>query len=484
MEAAGDAANDIAAEDAKVTARDGFEEFLRAEYNNIAQAHFQTHTSITRFFEFYLIVVGLPITIAGVILKCVGDSLSNSASTSATAGAHALNGSQRILQIVNSQFGWFPLFLSAVIAIIGLCMMAYIVNLRLDALLYARAVNGIRRYFFDRVRMGAREQGAVRVLPRSIHQPRYREWPFFGWVIVAFTCLNSLYVVGGFLIVAVWLSLSVAGLWGGLGAACLISAVTHVVVYEWLIRYREWRYLRTRIIGVDIDGVLSDHEPKFCEILKRTSDKDLTPAQITKIPVHELDVGVMRDDEYRVFNDPEYWVSLNAIAGAVNRLNELRDVFGFQLYIFTHRDWPNLKTFPKDRAIRKDLKQRWRKTAWFATANFLGVNWLRRWAMRRITKRWLKSHRIVYDRLLVEHGNVHMTYPAGVTKNRFVIAQKKQIRIFVEDDLAKAAKLSGICDIVFLLAHGYNEADEGSLPANVIRLSSWDEIFRCIRDNL
>lgn len=265
QEVGANTAEDISAEDAKATAISGCEEFLRAEYNNIAQAHLQTHTSITRFFEFYLIVVGLPITITGVILKFVGDSPSQPATTS----AQTISVYDRILQVINSPHGWLLLVLAAVVAVVGLCMMAYIVNLRLDALLYARVVNGIRKYSFDRVRLSIREQLAIRSLPRSIHQPRYREWPFFGWVSAAFTCFNSLYVVVVFLIVAVRLSLSGTWLWLELGVVSLLSTATHVAIYEWLAHYREWHYLKTRIIGVDIDGVLSDHEPKFCEVLAK-----------------------------------------------------------------------------------------------------------------------------------------------------------------------------------------------------------------------
>jgi len=483
LEAAAIATEGILAQDAKATATDGFEEFLRAEYNNIAQAHFQTHTSITRFFEFYLILVGLPITIAGVVLKCVADSPATAASP-AVGAAQTVCASQRIIQVVNSEYGWFPFFLSTVIAVVGLCMMAYIVNLRLDALLYARVVNGIRRYFFDRVRMGVLEERTVRALPRSIHQPRYREWRFFGWVIVAFACLNSLYVAVPFLIVAVWLSLNGVWFWVGLGVTCLTSVVTHGIVYEWLVHYREWHYLRTRIIGVDIDGVLSDHEPKFCQILGRACNKTLKPEQITKIPVHELDVGVTRDDEHRVFNDPEYWVTLEDIAGAAGRLNELRDVLGFKVYIFTHRDWPNPSTFPKDRVIRKDLRRRWRKVAWFTTVKPRWLRYLRRRAMKRVTVRWLKKYGFKYDRLIIERGNVHMADPRVVTNNRFVIAREKQIRLFVEDDLFKAKKLSAICDVVFLLAHPYNQIKDDDLPGNIVRLTSWDAIFRFIRESL
>lgn len=484
QEAVANAAEDIAAEDAKATAIPGFEDFLRAEYNNIAQAHFQTHTSITRFFEFYLIVVGLPITLFGVIAKCVGDSTGTVGAQPAASSIQASSTYDRIVQIIGSPYGWIILVLSGVIAFVGLCMMAYIVNLRLDAMLYARAVNGIRKYFFDRVRLDVREQMAMRALPRSIHQPRYSEWPFFGWVVAAFTCLDSLYAIVVYLVIAAWCSIHGTWFWVILGVVFLLSAATHAMVYGRLVRYREWRYLKSRIIGVDIDGVLSDHEPKFCEILSRSCNKQLAPEQITKIPVHELNVGVTRDDEQRVFNDPEYWVSLKAISGSANRLNELREVFGYKVYIFTHRDWPNPMTFPKEPAVKKDLKRRWRKVVWFATANLPGTKWLRRRAMRQVTEHWLAKHGIKYDRLIIERGNVHMSDPAIVTDNRFVIAQKKQMRIFVEDDLAKAVKLAGICDIVFLLSHRYNDVEERALPPNVIRLASWDEIVRFIRDNL
>src|SRR3989442_14979012 len=46
-----------------------FNEFLKDEYNNIAQAHFDTSKSISEFFKGYIAIVSLPISGAVIFLK-------------------------------------------------------------------------------------------------------------------------------------------------------------------------------------------------------------------------------------------------------------------------------------------------------------------------------------------------------------------------------------------------------------------------------
>jgi len=64
-------------------------------------------------------------------------------------------------------------------------------------------------------------------------------------------------------------------------------------------------------------------------------------------------------------------------------------------------------------------------------------------------------------------------------RNRFYISRKKKIRFFVEDDADKANKLAYICDIVFLMRQPYDKNQK--LPNNVVRVGSWDELYRQVR---
>ena len=80
------------------------------------------------------------------------------------------------------------------IAVVGLLIMAYLVNLRLDALQYARVVNGVRGYFYGRSGLSVQRELGIRALPRSIHRPRLWEFRYFLAVVSAFGILDSIYL--------------------------------------------------------------------------------------------------------------------------------------------------------------------------------------------------------------------------------------------------------------------------------------------------
>jgi hypothetical protein len=139
-----------------VEEKEAFAEFLLKEYDNIAAAHFNADKTITQFFQFYLLIISIPVTAAGIALRFSSGSVDISRATQGTFAAVA---------------GAF----SGIIAIVGLCMMAHIVNLRIDGLRYARTVNGIRRYFYNHAGLSLFEELATRILPRTTAQPRYWE---------------------------------------------------------------------------------------------------------------------------------------------------------------------------------------------------------------------------------------------------------------------------------------------------------------------
>src|SRR5262245_26042306 len=91
-------------------ARDDYSKFLLAEYSNIAQAFFNSGTTITQFFQYYLLALSVPITLAGVILKVTAGSLN-------------------IEQLQGTATASFLASFLLAIAFAGLCMMAYIINI-------------------------------------------------------------------------------------------------------------------------------------------------------------------------------------------------------------------------------------------------------------------------------------------------------------------------------------------------------------------
>src|SRR5262249_37411324 len=99
-----------------------------------------------------------------------------------------------------------------------------------------------------------------------------------------------------------------------------------------------------------------------------------------------------------------------------------------------------------------------------------------------LTAKWLYINGIGYDKLVVERGNVHTAGPKLLSRNRFAFSERREIRIFVEDDLFKAIKLSNICEVVFLIDHPYNQA--AALPRNVVRVNGWKCVYEYIRQYL
>jgi len=462
---------------------ESFEKYLRSEYDHIAEAHFRTIESISAFFRYYLLIVSVPISLIVLVL-----TISPKPSDLGTLVA-SLN----------------PLLATVflVIAVAAFCVMLYLANLRMDALLYARTVNSIRKHFFDRAPLAPETRLRGRILPQTLSQPSYFEPRYFLPVIGAFAVLNGFYMFAFFLLLkgtssdAIGLQLIPRNIpwWGWTVSVAFF--VLHPLGYAWMAHHREHEYLRSCIMGVDIDGVLNDHRTHFCELLVRCVGKDLSPDAITRIPLHEdSQLGITRDDEKRVFNDPKYWTEMMPVNGAADNLKRLHNAFRLKIHIFTHRPWPNLAGV--DEAEGRVIRERWlaetkgpvgrrplrRIGGWIAThlpvpARTRG--WLEESLVETVTRAWLLKWGFCFDRLTVEKGSDDVSDPQGRFKNRFYEARKGKIRFFVEDDAEKAAKLAYVCDVVLLLDQPYNRDSGTPLPGNVIRVQSWDEIYQKIR---
>lgn len=438
----------------------GFKEYLLSEYNNIAQAHFKTIETISTFFRNYLVIVSIPISVIAVLAGVFG-------------------GPDLLKTLLIMRIPLALVFL--VVSLVGLGVLLYIANLRMDAILYARTINGIRKYFYDQAKLDLGAMLRMRALPQSPGIPAYHEKAYFWPVVGSFAGFDTLYlvfsamafflrsevtqapdVIGG---IPVWVWVLVAAFCAGHFGSYL--------GYAW---YREQAYLRSNIIGVDIDGVLTKHREHFCEVLRKNTGKKIHPDDIKKIPVRECqELEVTREDEHAVFNDPGYWIEMPAEEGAAYNLERIRNVFKLKVFIFTYRPWPTVKNEQVVRhwtqAVEAYEKKVGEHTRW---SN------LKRRPIDSITKLWLKEQRIQYDKLIIEKGSEEIQDPRSHIRNRFVKSREYRIKYFVEDDAEKAAKLAYICDVVFLLRHPYNEAAT-ELPGNVIGVNSWDEIYVQLR---
>jgi|GEM_PF-2229843 hypothetical protein len=159
-------------------------DFLLTEYENLAQAHFNAHEILSRWVRFYFLVVAAPLTLLALL------SSKN--------------------KVVDVDILHPPLYFSLVIFLVGFVgvfISLIIFDMRLDATLYARCVNGIRKYFVEKERRDALNSGQESpvfdpspyiVLPRDIHKPSLTKLSPNDWVFVLmFAYINALYLSFG-----------------------------------------------------------------------------------------------------------------------------------------------------------------------------------------------------------------------------------------------------------------------------------------------
>ena len=261
-----------------------FPGFLQKEYDNIANAHFKTTEMISEYIKHYLTIASVPFAVMVII-----------ANQDFFRSALANNSLSKVLLLSAAVLCIF-------ISFTGMMFFWYILNLRWDALLYARTINGIRKYFFDRNEtLDKPNNFRTRVLPQSPYAPGYREFTFFGPVVIVFTTINTIYF---FTAMVAWEFL-------GFAQNPVINLVTfgtttsfiffHLFLYFSFAQRRELSYLHSNIIGVDIDGVLNNQKEHFCEYLKNKTGINISPNQITATPVHDCEgLGVQRSDEIKV----------------------------------------------------------------------------------------------------------------------------------------------------------------------------------------
>ena len=151
-----------------------FESFLLSEYNNIASAHFNTVDAISTWVKHYIVLAAVPLSVAAFALS-------------------PEHGKRSVTFEFLASHPAIPTAILQVATAVSFCVLAYLVNLRCDALLYARVVNGIRSHFYATSALSGERLFNVRVLPRSTSLPRYFEPFFFSFVVAAFALVSAGY---------------------------------------------------------------------------------------------------------------------------------------------------------------------------------------------------------------------------------------------------------------------------------------------------
>jgi hypothetical protein len=206
-------------------------------------------------------------------------------------------------------------------------------------------------------------------------------------------------------------------------------------------------------------------------MLLRLRGINVHPDSITVIPVHKCaGLGVTLADECAVFNHPSYWKDMPVEQGAAVALAQLRQDDGRQVFLFTHRPWPDCSTFPEGSA--EDCAALWEAEhpEWREQGK----------AITSITEKWLSQHGIPYDRLVIEGAVSPAPDDSTEPRDRFGLAERGEIRVFVEDDPGKAKRMADLCERVLLFDQPYNRCDAGHLPNNLVRVQSWHEAYEYI----
>lgn len=457
--------------------KDAFDKFQLEEYNNISTSHYESVKQISSFFRYYLLLLSAP----AIILTIISDDLNK-----------FLEGE---LGIEYYNISFFYLIL---IAFAGFCLYLYILNIRHDAILYARTVNKVRRYFYESSHIEIEELSNYLNLPISSTKPSYFDKTIFLPLAFVFAVVNSVLFFASLYLRRLHSEyIFDANYFGNVSISSIIVYITvfffliHFILWIWLSKRRENKYLKSYRIGVDIDGVLNKQTDHFIEWLKRLTGKEISKEQIKEIPVYfNKNVGVTEFDEWLVFNCKEYWETLPPKTNAFYRLKIFRKTFGYQIRIFSFRPWPIYGD--KKKEIEKIIKSN-------------GYTPLQKNEISKITKIWLKKNGLnVYlidgrfsaflnfinpfktkPILTIEKGNPYVTdnrfffilKKQQLLRNRFQGSKAKKIKFFMEDTPENAIKLSAICDYVFLFSEPYNK-DKNKFSKNIISVNSWDDVYK------
>lgn len=468
-----------------------FNDFQLEEYKNISNAHFETNKQIGIFFRYFLLIASAPT----LIILLFGKS------------------EKFLYDIIIGVDTYLNIFIGTflmVVSFIGLISCFYIISLRLDSILYARTVNGIRGYF-HRIKVDFEEH--FRYLPKQTNQPKYHDTHTFGILVFSIALIDAIYFsIGSLIISRVGYDFFVIQIKIPIiidfGFRCFVLSFAfflfiHLGYYWWISKYRLSMYLKSRIIGIDIDGVLNKHRETFCEIHEKNlhalfEEKEipvelkLTPEEITIIPVSQIDTKKIRvDHEYDVFNNPSYWSEQVVIDKNVGKIiKELKNSFGYNINIHSFRPWPQY-TYGKILDVENINKLWGIKTLNFCSLKF---TFKKAVSLKKMTKKWLKKHEIPYNSLFIEKSSIDyskrkvsilgllLNSYTNQFNNRFYYTNLKPYKYFIEDSVENAIKLASTCEYVFLIEQPYNsKVEKESLPYNIIQVKDWNEIKKKIK---
>jgi hypothetical protein len=163
-----------------MTKKNDFSDYVLKEYERLSEAYFKSHENTATWIKYYLLIIAAPSSVIAFIYK--GDPYH-----------FYIFRLPEIIAILISMIGF-----------LGILITFIIINLRIDSTLYARAVNGVRRFYLD---IGLELNGSkwnkcelekYLVLPTDTAHPKFFK---FGsdlfWLTLMMGTVNSLYIMVG-----------------------------------------------------------------------------------------------------------------------------------------------------------------------------------------------------------------------------------------------------------------------------------------------
>lgn len=461
--------------------RDAFDKFQLEEYKNISTSHYETVKQISLFFRYYLLVLAaLPF-----VISLVGKD--------ETGFNQLLNGEKsEAVYITIIAYTTF-------IAITGLLLFLYIVNLRHDAILYAHTVNKVRKYFYLNSHLKIEEIDQYVNLPFTTTKPQYIDKTFFLPLVLFFVFINSGLLCGALVLASTkgkylyeWcFSFDFPLNFFSISIITFVFGAIHGFLFIYLSKRRDNYHLKYLAFGIDIDGVTNHQTQHFVSWLYKLTGKKIEATDIKEIPVRlNNKLNVSDYDEKLVFATREYWETIPVRENANIRINEIHRSFGYKIVLFTYRDWPQylpgkeeeMKKFIQSKGLhpldKNDIKLVTRK--WLNdNLHFTEKKWYDFFGQK--IKCWLDEH--IGERALVyEKGNPYVSDSRlSKTINRFHGTKRYRLRFFIEDHPENAIKLSNYCEYVFLFDEPYNQAEAYDFPKNVLRVYNWNDIYRHLK---
>lgn len=465
-----------------------FDLFQLEEYKNISNSHFESGKQVSTFFRYYLLLLSAP-AILLTLISSIDGSLNN-----------FFQGNLEEY-IYNLVFAYILL-----IALSGFCIYFYILNIRHDSILYARTVNKVRKYFYDNSNMNIDQWSRYLELPTSGSKPKYFEKIIFLPLAIIFTLINSSFLFFAFYLRK--LKSEIVFDYNFFGSFTISDSIywftfsfvlIHLFLWFGLSYLRENMYLKSYSFGVDIDGVINNQTDNFIKWYKKIYGVEIKRKQLKEIPVRlNESLNISSEHEEVIFNCKEYWEDLSENENAFKTIKEIHKSFGYKVFLYTHRDWGTATDSIKEKIQENNYTVLDKATMLSLTKGWLVENGLdivtihNFWDVLRefFIPKFLK----LKIRLTIEKGNSYISDSRRffiyrnykLLLNRFQGVKRNDIRFFVEDRPENAIKLASITDFVFLYDQPYNQTKSKTpkyrYPKNVIRVRSWNEIYRHIKE--